>query len=363
MPPRIPVAQCLRASSIPPSPVPFASIITRSFSATPSSSASAAKQRRRHRDPYAIAQAKAKKAANLSRQEVLTKERVGSLGDPVRGVTTTFVQSFDTALPPEPGASTPSLQTGTDPAVKAETDNHLNFYLTKEELARGIGRSHWLSSPSIQDEPDESEKRSEQDGGQDRPRGVRAIMEGMFASDSGTRSSDWADSMSALADLTTAVTPESRQKRLEEERTTAQEALRRISSLALGSSKDRLRVNKQRCIDVFGRHNTEETLSPRLASAATTGGEQQKVERVGADTGSSEVQIAILTAKIRAVADFLETRGTADKHNKRNLRLLVHRRAKLLKYLRKKERGGPRWQHLVEKLGLSDGTWKGEITL
>lgn len=358
--------QSLTETAVTPSPVPFVSI-TRSFSATPSSSASTAKQRRRHRDPYAIAQAKAKKAANLSRQEVLTKERVGSLGDPVRGVTTAFVQSFDTALPPESGASTPSLQTGTDPAVKAETDNHLNFYLTKEELARGIGRSQWLSSPSIQDEPDESESRSEQDGGQNRPRGDSAdIMEAMFADESrgsGTRSSDWTRSMSALADLTTDVTPEARQKRLEEESATAEEALRRISSLSLGSSKDRLRVNKQRCIEVFGRHNTEQTLSPRLASAATTGGEQQKVERVGADTGSSEVQIAILTAKIRAVADFLETRGTMDKHNKRNLRLLVHRRAKLLKYLRRKERGGPRWQNLVEKLGLSDGTWKGEITL
>jgi ribosomal protein S15 len=91
--------------------------------------------------------------------------------------------------------------------------------------------------------------------------------------------------------------------------------------------------------------------------------ENERKERVGPDTGSSEVQVAILTAKIRALADFLETRGTTDKHGKRDLRLLVHRRAKLLKYLRRKERGGPRWQHLIETLGLTEGTWQGEITL
>jgi ribosomal protein S15 len=87
------------------------------------------------------------------------------------------------------------------------------------------------------------------------------------------------------------------------------------------------------------------------------------IERAGPDTGSSEVQIAILTAKIRSLANFLETRGKKDKVNKRNLRLLVHRRQKLLQYLRRKERGGPRYQRCVEMLGLTEGTWKGEISL
>jgi hypothetical protein len=35
----------------------------------------------------------------------------------------------------------------------------------------------------------------------------------------------------------------------------------------------------------------------------------------------------------------------------------------LLKYLRTKERGGDRWQHVVNTLGLSEGTWQGEISL
>jgi len=52
-----------------------------------------------------------------------------------------------------------------------------------------------------------------------------------------------------------------------------------------------------------------------------------------------------------------------DKMNKRNLRLLVHRRQKLMAYLRRKERGGPRWKNVVEMLGLTEGMWRGQIVL
>jgi len=71
-----------------------------------------------------------------------------------------------------------------------------------------------------------------------------------------------------------------------------------------------------------------------------------------------------LTAKIRVLANHLERpHYQKDKVNKRNLRVLVHRRQKLLAYLRRKERGSERWQNVVETLGLTDGTWKGEISL
>ena len=104
---------------------------------------------------------------------------------------------------------------------------------------------------------------------------------------------------------------------------------------------------------------------PEAAAAAMTKVivQDEKTPRAGPDTGSSEVQIAILTAKIRNMADQLEATGRQDKHNKRNLRLLVHRRQKLLKYLRKRERGGERWQFLTQTLGLTEGTWRGEISL
>lgn len=76
------------------------------------------------------------------------------------------------------------------------------------------------------------------------------------------------------------------------------------------------------------------------------------------------MQVAILTAKIRVLANRLEMKkGQKDKINKRNLRVMVHKRQKLLTYLRRKERGSDRWVNLVETLGLTEGTWQGEISL
>lgn len=293
---------------------------------------------------------------------MLRVERAGQLGDPVRGTTTPFVQSFDTATSPSK-------------ADETDHDNHLNFYLSKDELEQGVAHSKWLIDPlpdqnSTQEPPSEEttlqpppedtslpQDLSHADISQDTASSLRDLI-ATFAKDSPESKAEWNESnRNVLKDLT----PEQRTALLESEHTTASEALRRISSLSLSSAADRLRINKQRCIDVFGRHNTDSSLPPKAKAAHSNS--LEKGERVGPDTGSSEVQVAILTAKIRALADFLETRGTMDKHGKRDLRLLVHRRAKLLKYLRRKERGGPRWQHLIETLGLGEGTWKGEITL
>ena len=86
-------------------------------------------------------------------------------------------------------------------------------------------------------------------------------------------------------------------------------------------------------------------------------------ERAGPDTGSSEVQIGILTAKIRRLADQYEGVSRNDKVNKRNLRLLLHRRQKLLKYMERRERGSGRWYNMIETLGLTEATWKGQIAV
>lgn len=147
----------------------------------------------------------------------------------------------------------------------------------------------------------------------------------------------------------------------------AEAAVARIVRLSNGNSKDRTRANVQRCIETFGRHHTDDVLAPKapsnVARDPSLPGPADKTPRAGPDTGSPEVQIAILTTKIRVLANHLDGPGKQDKVNKRNLRLLVHRRQKLLTYLRRKERGGERWQNLVETLGLTDGTWKGEISL
>lgn len=155
-------------------------------------------------------------------------------------------------------------------------------------------------------------------------------------------------------------------KRQKEEHDRAKEAMSRIVSLANSSSKHKLKANVARCVETFGRHKTDLHLKPRPASPSLESEASDSVKtdpRIGPDTGSSEVQIAILTAKIRTLANFLETRGRTDKVNKRNLRLLVHRRQKLMRYLRKKERGGERWQHLCATLGLTDAMWQGEISM
>ena len=129
-----------------------------------------------------------------------------------------------------------------------------------------------------------------------------------------------------------------------------------------------MHVNTQKIINTFGRHQTDLSLRPKapsLAKLTSPNADElmlKRPERAGKDTGSSEVQIGILTAKIRVLADHYEG-NRKDKANKRNLRLLLHRRQKLLKYMEKKERGSGRWQNMIEKLGLTEATWKGEIAV
>ncbi len=67
------------------------------------------------------------------------------------------------------------------------------------------------------------------------------------------------------------------------------------------------------------------------------------------DTGSVEVQVAILTARIRHLTEHLK-KHPKDYHSRRGLMKMVGRRRKFLKYLRKKK---PEvYKELIEKLGL-----------
>ena len=67
------------------------------------------------------------------------------------------------------------------------------------------------------------------------------------------------------------------------------------------------------------------------------------------DTGSPEVQIALLTGRIKDITNHLRTHKK-DIHSRRGLLLLVSKRRKLLKYLSTKEEG--RYKALIKKLGL-----------
>lgn len=67
------------------------------------------------------------------------------------------------------------------------------------------------------------------------------------------------------------------------------------------------------------------------------------------DTGSSEVQIAVLTARISALSEHL-TVHVKDFHSRRGLLAMVSRRRKLLNYLKKKDNN--RYAKLIKDLGL-----------
>ena len=67
------------------------------------------------------------------------------------------------------------------------------------------------------------------------------------------------------------------------------------------------------------------------------------------DTGSPEVQIAVLTAEIDALTEHLKN-NKQDKHSKRGLLMKVGKRRSLLNYLR--ETDVQRYRDVVNKLGL-----------
>lgn len=67
------------------------------------------------------------------------------------------------------------------------------------------------------------------------------------------------------------------------------------------------------------------------------------------DTGSPEVQIALLTHRINHLTEHLKTHKH-DHHSRRGLLLLVGQRRRLLNYLQKEEI--VRYRSIVERLGL-----------
>ena len=67
------------------------------------------------------------------------------------------------------------------------------------------------------------------------------------------------------------------------------------------------------------------------------------------DSGSSEVQVALLTQRINHLTDHFKTHGK-DHHSRRGLLKLVGQRRRLLNYL--KEKNVERYRTLIKKLGI-----------
>jgi small subunit ribosomal protein S15 len=68
-----------------------------------------------------------------------------------------------------------------------------------------------------------------------------------------------------------------------------------------------------------------------------------------ADTGSTEVQVALLTARINELTEHLRTHKK-DHHSRRGLLMLVGKRRRLLRYLQRSDID--RYRALIAELGL-----------
>ena len=84
----------------------------------------------------------------------------------------------------------------------------------------------------------------------------------------------------------------------------------------------------------------------------TTEAKQEIVTKFGksdADTGSTEVQVALLTVRINHLTEHLREHSK-DHHSRRGLLMLVGQRRRLLRYMQKKDLDG--YRNLIRELGL-----------
>ncbi|KAJ9110083.1 hypothetical protein QFC19_001754 [Naganishia cerealis] len=157
-----------------------------------------------------------------------------------------------------------------------------------------------------------------------------------------------------------ATSPEELARRAAEEtpaQVKASEQLMRILDLRNANSRGIRTVNVRRIVEVFG--GSVDASAPTSTSSATA------IERL--DTGSSQVQAAILTHRIRMLADHIAA-NPRDVHNRKNLRALVHQRAKILRYYKKRVarktgEGLGVYEELLDKIGVDGRAVEGEITV
>ncbi|HSG88682.1 MAG TPA: 30S ribosomal protein S15 [Pseudomonadales bacterium] len=84
-------------------------------------------------------------------------------------------------------------------------------------------------------------------------------------------------------------------------------------------------------------------------SAETKAGIVKDYQLEDGDTGSPEVQVALLTANINTLQDHFKDHGK-DHHSRRGLIRMVNQRRRLLDYLKGKDT--TRYAKLIERLGL-----------
>jgi small subunit ribosomal protein S15 len=126
-------------------------------------------------------------------------------------------------------------------------------------------------------------------------------------------------------------------------------ARRRLVSLATASETGNRR---RRLVDAFGTlrmavsHNKGNPMSMSTARKAEVVAANA---RGAADTGSPEVQVALLTARINELTPHFK-QHLKDHHGRRGLLKMVNQRKRLLSYL--KDKDAERYTALIAKLGL-----------
>lgn len=75
----------------------------------------------------------------------------------------------------------------------------------------------------------------------------------------------------------------------------------------------------------------------------------KQYQRAGNDTGSSEVQIALLTERINGLTEHFKSH-VKDFHSRRGLLKMVSQRRKLLDYLKRSD--ADKYRSIIERLGL-----------
>ncbi len=86
-----------------------------------------------------------------------------------------------------------------------------------------------------------------------------------------------------------------------------------------------------------------------MVTAKTKKGVMADFQKHGSDTGSAEVQIALITERINSLTEHFK-KHKKDHHSRRGLLMLVNKRRKLLKYLKTVDE--EKYIEVIGKLGL-----------
>ncbi|KAN0063480.1 hypothetical protein ACQY0O_003927 [Thecaphora frezii] len=130
--------------------------------------------------------------------------------------------------------------------------------------------------------------------------------------------------------------------RLVHEEQSSASILARVLDLRNASGKGIQVENIRRIVDHFGKRKEMEQLGK------------------GVDTGSAEVQAAVLTYRIRNLATHL-AEARHDNSNRRAMTMLVHQRARILKYLKRKDAN--RYHAILPRIGIEARAVEGEIVV